>query len=159
MCGGDESRRRARRLGSHLSRRKAHDHSRPARSERGDGGARWAAPRVVDFSLSPDSLELGRSATARSRSSARTASGFGSRRRCAFGPTAMTSTARSASRIAIGLRRRGDRLGLVDARELAKDITEKFQGQHPTRVARSVNAMRAEKSLPRSPIWWARAGG
>ena len=105
-------------------------------------------PRVVDFSLSPDSLELGRSATGEITLVGE--DGFGLR---------ITQTLRFRADgydvdrvIRVENRNRAPQtaeiaLGWSTPVTWAKDITEKFQGQHPTRVARSVNGNARREEL------------
>ena len=105
-------------------------------------------PRVVDFSLSPDSLELGRSATGEITLVGE--DGFGLR---------ITQTLRFRAdgydvdrAIRVENRNRAPQtaeivLGWSTPVTWPKDITEKFQGQHPTRVARSVNGNARREEL------------
>jgi YidC/Oxa1 family membrane protein insertase len=103
-------------------------------------------PRVVDFSLSPDSLELGRAAMGEMTLVGE--DGFGLR---------ITQTLRFRAdgydvdrAIRVENRNRAPQtaeiiLGWSAPVAWPKDIGEKFQGQHPTRVVRSVNGGNARR--------------
>jgi YidC/Oxa1 family membrane protein insertase len=90
-------------------------------------------PRVVDFALSPDGLELGRAATGEI--------------------TLVGADGYDVDRaIRVENRNRAPQtaeivLGWSAPVTWPKDITEKFQGQHPTRVARSVNGNARREEL------------
>ena len=108
-------------------------------------------PRVVDFSLSSDSIELGRGATGEMTLVGE--DGFGLR---------ITQTLRFRAdgyqfdrEIRVENRNRAPQtaeivLGWMAPVTWPKEITERFQGQHPTRVVRSVNGSARREELAKT---------